>query len=451
MANNPEATDVVVIGGGVSGLSAARELSRAGFRVTLLEARDRLGGRIHTVRPTGWRTPVELGAEFVHVGNPELWRLIRRGGFAVRRLTVPHWLAGKNHLAKIEGLDESLACVTRKIKPRLAGNRSFGAYFRRYPPQVTAEAWKLARSFVEGFEAAPLNRISARSLAGETMDEEHQFELPGGYDQVVKQLTKECVAKGVRIHTGVVVRTVRWRRGLVSVTTGANAPHRKTFIACAAVVTLPVRVLQARSGRGAIRFEPALKEKQPWIDRMAMGDVFRFAVRFHSGAWEKLWPPPLKQNARGGFGFIHSTVKGVPVWWALSAQPMVIGWAGGPAAKRALRCAPAERRRLALRSLAEIIGVSTAVVERAVVDWAGHDWQKDPLARGAYSFTAAGSDEAGAKVREPVGATLFFAGEATAEGAEVGTVHGALNSGIRAAKEIVSACGGAAGGAHRLA
>ena len=72
MAANPDDVDVIVIGGGVSGLAAARELSRANRSVILLEARPRLGGRIHTVRPRDWPMPVELGAEFIHGGNPDL-------------------------------------------------------------------------------------------------------------------------------------------------------------------------------------------------------------------------------------------------------------------------------------------------------------------------------------------------------------------------------------------
>ena len=76
-----------------------------------------------------------------------------------------------------------------------------------------------------------------------------------------------------------------------------------------------------------------------------------------------------------------------------------------------------------------------------MADWAGFDWTNDPFSRGAYSFTAAGEDGTAAKLRRAVKGTLFFAGEATAEGAEVGTVHGALSSGLRAAAEVRRALG----------
>jgi len=101
-----------------------------------------------------------------------------------------------------------------------------------------------------------------------------------------------------------------------------------------------------------------------------------------------------------------------------------------------LRKTPASRRNAALRSLGEILGVAPAALAKGLTGWLAHDWSHDPYSRGAYSFTAAGADDAAKKLREPVQATIFFAGEATAADAEVGTVHGALGSGIRAAKEV---------------
>ena len=75
----------------------------------------------------------------------------------------------------------------------------------------------------------------------------------------------------------------------------------------------------------------------------------------------------------------------------------------------------------------------------AVVAWETHNWSRDPFSRGAYSFIVAGQENAAEKLRQPVQDTLFFAGEATADGEEIGTVHGALASGLRAAEEAGAA------------
>jgi len=439
---NPESADVIVIGGGVSGLAAARELSRSGYRVILVEARPRMGGRICTLRPRTWPIPVEVGAEFIHVGNRDLWRLVGKARVTPRKLPDRHWLSRGGVVTRIADLDHELASVTRLIDPARAADLSFAGYFRTRPAQVSPDAWMLARGFVEGFEAAPLGKISARSLAGESMDDQRQYVLPGGYDQVIARLVDDCAIGGVRILREMVVRSVTWRRGRVSVIAHDSLSDTpREYSARAAVVSLPLGVLKARAGRGAVRFRPALGSKRAAIAGMQVGHVVRIAIRFRRRDWRLMLPALLLRRRRLGFGFIHSSATGVPVWWSLSDQPVLVGWAGGPAAKRLLQLAPAARLARALESLSGILGVSPGRVRRGMADSQAWDWTNDPHSRGAYSFTAAGQDERGDELRRPVKHTLFFAGEATADGAEVGTVHGALSSGIRAAGEAARALG----------
>ena len=442
MAPEPQCVDVIVIGGGIAGLAAARDMAKRRLRVALLEARARMGGRIHTQRPDGWPRPVEMGAEFIHVGNADLWRLVRKAQARAVKLPDDHWFSERGEIQRIPDLDRKIGAVTGLIKPAKAGGLSFAAYFHRFPPAVRRDEWMLARSFVEGFEAAPLGSISAKSLAGEAMDEQHQFVVPGGYDQVLGRIVRDCTEGGVSLFSNMIVRTVAWRRGSVRVSaTNPVSGLRTGFSARAAVIALPLGVLKARSGLGAVRFSPILRRKRAVIAGMQMGHVVRIAVRFSEEGWRAMLPGRLKRRRPLGFGFIHSTVKGVPVWWSLSDQPIMVGWAGGPAAKALLRVPAATRRRRALASLAEILGKPAAVVRAAVRDMQAWDWTNDPFSRGAYSFTAAGRDEAGAELRRPVRGTLFFAGEATAQGDEVGTTHGALASGRRAAREVVREIG----------
>ena len=104
-------------------------------------------------------------------------------------------------------------------------------------------------------------------------------------------------------------------------------------------------------------------------------------------------------------------------------------------AERMLGLPPARLLTAALGSLAPIWGVSAKALRAQLTGWWAHDWSDDPFTRGAYSYPVAGYESGPAQLGKPVGGTLFFAGEATAE--ELGTVHGALASGIRAAKEVL--------------
>ena len=436
MPPKPDNVDVIVIGGGVAGLAAARELSRARRSVILLEARPRLGGRVHTIHPPKWPLPVELGAEFIHGGNADLWRLVKRAHVRPRKLSDRHWLRRGDELKMIRAIDRNLGAVTGLIRPAKAANLSFAAYFRRYPARVSPQEWLLARGLVEGFEAASMGKISARSLAGEFLDEQHQYGVPGGYDQLLQSLVDDCAAGGVRVIREMVAHAVTWRRGRVRVEArDLLTRNTRIYHAKAAVVTLPLGVLKARAGTGAVRFRPVLAAKKAAIAGMQMGHVVRLNIRFTKKAWRRLVPRVLQRCGRTGFGFIHSEAKGVPVWWSHSDQPTLVGWAGGPSATSLLRLAPAARRKKALASLAGIFGVSPESLRAGVEEWQAVDWSGDPFSRGAYSFTAAGQDRRGAELARPLKRTLFFAGEATAEGSEVGTVHGALRSGIRAARQ----------------
>ena len=442
MSNKPGQSDAIVVGGGVSGLAAARELARSGRSVVLLEARPRLGGRIDTRRPRGWPLPVEMGAEFIHAGNAELWRLARAAAIRPARLPDSHWLARAGAVRPIVDLDRRLGVVMNRIHPRGAADLSFAAYFRRHPARVAADDWALARGFVEGFEAAPLGEISARSLAGESMDERRQYAVPAGYDALVAKLADGCARAGARIVRGMVVRSVAWRRGRARVTArDAVTGGDRVFSGRAVVVALPLGVLKARSGTGAVRFRPSLGRAQRSIDGMGMGHVVRINIRFSRAAWRRMLPASLRRPRPLGFGFLHAPSAAVPVWWSLSRHPVLVGWAGGPSARRLLALPGSSRLKRAISSLAETLGVAPALVENGVMDWQASDWTGDPFSRGAYSFTAAGNDGGAAELRRPLRGTLFFAGEATAAGSEVGTVHGALRSGVRAGRGASRALG----------
>jgi monoamine oxidase len=429
--------DVIVIGGGVAGLAAAAHLARRKFSVTVLEARDRLGGRIATVRPRGWPGPIELGAEFIHGGNDALWRIVREHGLRPRRLNARHWLFHHRGLEKIEDVAGEIEGVTRRIDIQRMRGWSMDDFLRWKGLTISDDERNLVSGFVEGFEAAPLDEMSATAMAGQTLDEGEQYLLPEGYDAVVGALAGRLVERETSVLLRTVARRVVWGRGRVEISAGARVLRAR-----AAVITLPLGVWQAKPGeRGAVAFEPRLREKEKVVERMRMGHVIRLSLRFDARAWRRIVPERLQRAGGNGFGFIHSRLEGVPVWWSLRGPGIVTGWAGGPAAQVLAARSAGAIKEIALSSLARVWGGKKAALRDALREWHTHNWSRDPFSRGAYSFTSAGHDELPKRLRRPMQDTLFFAGEATADGESVGTVHGALASGERAAREVAAALG----------
>ena len=432
------AADVIVIGGGVARLAAAGELGRRGFDVALVEARDRLGGRVWTIRPKGWKNPVELGAEFIHQGNDALWRLLRKHRIGALPVPPRHWLSRGRGIEEIDNLAERIERVTRRIKPRRMRGWSFADFLRGRKESFDSDDRTLAAGFVEGFQAAPMTRMSAAAIADETLDDEEQFRVPRGYDQLVEALVAELPGKRVRTLLGTPAKEILWRRNEVDI-----RARDRLLSARAAILTLPLGVWQARPPmRGAVTLVPPLRAQEKIIRRMGVGQVIRLSMRFEARRWESVLPEPLRRNTRGGFGFVHSRLEGVSVWWALSSLPVVTGWSGGPEAAALARRSKSDVFEKALSALSSVLGTKKRNLRSAVAAWETHNWSRDPFSRGAYSFIAAGAENAAEKLRRPVQDTLFFAGEATADGEEAGTVHGAISSGLRAAKEVRAALQG---------
>lgn len=434
--------DVLVIGAGAAGLAAADALSRAGARVLLVEARRRIGGRIWTVRDRRWKLPLELGAEFVHGRAVETFRIADEAGLVVDRLPDLHWKVTRAGLSPIPELWNRVDRVMRRMK-RGGRDRSVAEFLARR--KLPADLRSLAVSIVEGYHAAHLDRVSERFLStagkGRAKAEEHaQFRIVSGYAGIVEFLRARAADRGVSFRLGAPVAKVRWKRGAVSVSTVGGAEIR----AARALVTVPLGVLQAPGGSaGAIRFEPPLAEKQTALSRLEMGHVARLVFLFRDRFWQAKGfierrvarTPP---DAARDLGFVYSPDAAVPVWWtAAPAQaPMMVGWAGGPAAERLLGSSRGRILRTALTALGELLGVPRRRLEDRLERWRLHDWSADPYSRGAYSYALVGAGPAHRVLARPLEETLFFAGEATEE-EKSGTVEGALASGLRAARQIL--------------
>lgn len=423
--------DVVVIGGGIAGLAAARDLAAAGRSVAVVEAKPRLGGRIWTWR-RGGMPAVELGAEFVHGGNADLWQAARAFGLKRTAVGERHWRRTPAGLRPAADIWRRVAAAVRRLGAARDRGASVGELWLRHPDALSPEDADLVLSVVEGFEAAPIDRMSAAALVDLEMDEGRQWRLVGGYDGLVEGYATALDRAGVSVRLSQPVRRVRWRRGWVEVA------GRATLRARMAVVTLPLGVWRAGPrGSGGVAFDPPLHGKREVLSAWAPGDVKRINLVFDDIWRDRLFPAALRRNHGAGFGFVHAgSAAAFPVWWSRGGDPVLTGWAGGPRAAALAGLGPEAVGRAAVASLGLALGVEPRKLEARLARKLSHDWNEDPFARGGYAYLQAGWEDAPSRLRRPVAGTLFFAGEATAEPAELGTVHGALSSGRRAAREI---------------
>lgn len=405
--------DAVVLGAGAAGLRAGAELLRNRAGVVVLEARDRVGGRVHTVEDRELGRVVELGADFVHGPLGELKRA---------RLKLEE-MDGR-HMALLGG---ELRDVTRQMSMmlrKLAEARGPG----------TAQSWlatarldrterELARHYIEGFFAAPAAFVGVEGVANEQGMRTRR--VIGGYDAALRGYADDLRAADA-LRLGLTVEAVQWRKGRVEIRARTLAGGLEHFEAARLLVALPVSVLSARDG---VRFHPPLRRKREALAWVRTGPVVKGLLRFRQPFW--------LTRALGKADFFHASGAPFPTWWRGSPRevPLLTGWAGGPAAKRLAR---EDRLAAAVGSVARIFGRSHRDVDSLLEGVRIVDWSEDPFARGAYAYELAGApSDLARQLAAPDDETLFFAGEATSLTGRSGTVDGALETGLRAARELV--------------
>jgi len=415
--------DVIVIGAGVAGLTAAHELTAAGARVLVLEARERLGGRVMTHQTADG--PVELGAEFVHGAVEATLSVAREAALALRETdrSAPRTTdAGRKTADIFSAMDVVLARASAD-----GPDESFRHLVDRVDvdPEIRARCLAL----VEGYHAADPSRFSVRALLKNTAADERpganrQFRFVGGYDGLVVAIFQRIDRALCEVRLNTVVTAVSWgrRRVVVRTSTGDD------LVAPQLIVTVPLGVLKA----GTIEFSPRLVEQEDAVGRLEMGDAERVSLCLASEAClaSERFPPG---------GFLMTGQPPFPVWWVSRPPPfpVVTGWAGGRNARALASMSGPARVDAAVAALAAALDTDAGQLREELRGGFSHDWLSDLFARGAYSYAGVGGSEAGEALAVPVEGTLFFAGEATESNGDNGTVHGAIASGRRAANRAL--------------
>jgi monoamine oxidase len=447
--------DVLIVGAGAAGLAAGRELARSGRRVAILEARDRVGGRIFTreLAPEGGGRPmpVELGAEFIH-GLPHVsWSLLQEAKLAACELEGSD-LAYVNGRWPPPSEPPSRRVLEDMINWLAAQPPGCDMSFADYLASngVDAARGESAGNYVEGFNAADRKRIGIASLAKQqsaedAIDADRLFRVAEGYDALPKFLSAEFARVGGTLMLGAAARKVEWSRGKVAVLVRTAAGESLEFQASRALITVPLGVLLADT----IEFSPRPGAIFSHARRLAMGEVVRVVLIFRERFWADRSGssmPREVQRKLENLSFLFTPSETPPTWWTPMPErtPMLTAWTGGTRAAALMRSFASGGDRAALlgqclSTLAKVFELSRSQLESRLVSWHFHDWSADEYARGAYSYIPAGAMDAPEKLAIPVEDTLYFAGEHTDITGHWGTVHAALATGTRAAEQMLRA------------
>jgi monoamine oxidase len=441
--------DVIVIGAGMAGLAAARELGRAGLSVCVLEARDRIGGRVFTVQDPASSVPIELGAEFIHGCPREIWDPLEKADVPITEVDGDYWCVSGGRLSSCDFFEE-VDSILEKLDDSLP-DESFLAFLDRRLGEPKTERERLARqraiAYVSGFNAADPAQVGVHWLvegmrAEEKIQGDRAFRARHGYTDLLNVFRMQISEFGVDVRTETAVDSVNWRGGHAKVT-AHDSNGSPTFEAPAVLLTLPLSLLKAPPGQGgAIHFTPQLPgQKLAALDKLEMGKVIRVVLRFRERFWETIKPSPHSRKNLSDMAFLFSQDEWFPTWWTTMPvkSPVITGWAPFRSAERLSGQTQSFVTEQSLKTLSALLGPSPKELQNLVENIYFHDWQSDPFAMGAYSYAKVGADGAPQMIAAPVDNTLFFAGEATDSSGLNGTVHAAIASGYRAANEILRA------------
>ena len=430
-------SDVIVVGAGVSGLVAARNLAQTGHTVALLEATNQIGGRVKTVQSniSARHQPIELGAEFIHGVPAGLIRLGEQNELAVYDVVGTHAIAPPQRV--VNDFWKEITGLIGRLRGSWA-DRSLAEFLTSEDAEgIPTEKIELLAHYVSGFHAADVDKISARALAAAekyqgSMEDRRLSKFFGGYQNIPVIEYEELKKYRHYFHLNTAVTEIRWVRGAVEVTAKSKVVREPIkFHAPKIVVTVPIGVLKAKEGEsGTIKFAPEIHAFKERLSKIEMGAVLKIAFLFKSAFWEKAGYRDTT--------FVHSPDVAFPTWWSQLPfrTPLLTGWLGGPKAWELSGKTEQETVTIAMQSLAKVFFVDVQHLWKQLRSYHYHNWQKDPYVRGAYSYIAVDGVEAQTECAKPIEDTIFFAGEAFDFDGQTGTVDGAMTSGRRVAEEI---------------
>jgi monoamine oxidase len=404
---------------------AARELARGGKKVSILEARDRCGGRIHPLSAQIFGYAAEGGAEFVHGAAPVTRALMREARLALSSMEGTRWSARDGVFSPRESTPH--ADRLHRALMELKTDVPVAEFLERhFADQQYSSLRQEIRRMVEGYDAADASRASTFALRDEWTGRGlgRHSRVAGGYGALITFLVSACRSEGVSIHLGAAVRVIEEHRGGIA----ARCYDGALLEADTAILTVPLPLLYD------IELPQAAREQAAASADIGFGNVVKILLRFGTRWWADCGGRDLAD-----LSFLFSDAA-VPTWWTQypAGYSVLTGWFAGPKADTVAQLTESELVDMGLASLAEIFDLTMDRMRSDLVASQATNWGNDPFARGAYCFATPKTRQAQSALRKPDPGGVLFSGEALYTGPDMGTVEAALASGRETAQAILA-------------
>jgi monoamine oxidase len=428
---------IIIIGGGAAGLMAASKLAKAGKSVVLLEARERLGGRIFTIDNELHFSYAELGAEFIHGDLPVTLGLLNEAGIPYYTVNAEMWRHQNGCFDKENFFVKDWGLLMEKLE-QLDEDKAVDAFLAK---EFAGDNFLALRTsvlrFLSGYDTAEPDKASTFAVRKEwqTEDDDIQRRIKGGYGSLVTFLEDEFKKAGGHIYLNAVVKEIHWQQGSVKVVTDESV----VYTAAQVVVAVPLGVLQApEHEKGAITFFPSITEQSNALQDMGFGAVIKVLLEFNQPFWEDSFTAKMAGNSLKNMGFLISD-EDIPTWWTQAPvrSPVITGWIGGLPAKEKKSLADEEILQQSLQSLSNIFKRSMEELNDRLTAFKIVNWTNEPFTLGSYAYDTIASPVSREVLNRPVENTLFFAGDYLYSGHAMGTVEAALTSGKLTAENIL--------------
>lgn len=425
--------DVIIIGAGASGLIAARELSRKKKKVIVLEARDRIGGRIYSQHGKGFYFPIETGAEFIHGNLPLTFKLLNEYKLQKTEITGGLWQHKKGKLVQEYDFIEEGKELEKKleeVKEDVTVEEFLNTHFRE---EKYTQLKQSVTRFVEGYDAADIKYASTLAFKEEWLAEEpwKQYRPAQQYDVLMNSIAKECIENGVEFFLSAAAQKISYAKDNVMV-----AASDRKFSASRIIITVPLGVLRAdKESKAFIDFDPPLPDPyRNAINKLGYGGVIKFILQFKAAFWKDAPTGELKD-----MGFLFSDTEKIPTWWTQDTckLPLLTGWMAGKRSEHFLYDNEEDLLHKAIETLARLLKREKDFIKEQLSAHKIIDWNKDEYALGAYSYSVVNGTEMIETLAAPVEQTLYFAGEALNADGSIATVEAALQSGLKTAKLVL--------------